>query len=548
MRSCAAFVSASGRLERMSALDFLHLAAGVALAAAAWLIPRHIAGSRCAAIAILLLDAAPFALGAALLGVATGRPLFAGLVVLALGAGFGLADHTMRQTLREPVVFSESVELPQVFSHPHLYLPFAGPGLVLGGGAAAVLLAVALLLEEPPLWAPRPGGALVAMVLIAAGFWLLIREPLLGKAASLLRRLAPNGEPFADAAALGPFAMLVAHGLIARAERPVRRQALAPRPAIRRGRGDALPIVLVQCESFFDAGRLDPAIGRELLPAFNECRTRAALSGRLEVPGWGANTMRTEFAVLTGIPETELGYDRFNPYYALARAPIASQVWRLRAAGYRTICLHPFSARFFRRDLAMPALGFDTFLDAKALGGSARPPYRADPDLARQVLRVLDEAGPRSFIFVITMGNHGPWLDKGPPIDPTVTRLFDARAVPQGKAVQRYLDGLRRSDEMLAVLISGLEQRRCDALLGFYGDHLPSLPHAFEHFGFAEPHSDYVIWPAGAAPPCRRDLRAHDFGRIIVDRALGAEGDTAIGDSSALIARDGVEGVLAASR
>jgi len=77
---------------------------------------------------------------------------------------------------------------------------------------------------------------------------------------------------------------------------------------------------------------------------------------------------------------------------------------------------------------------------------------------------------------------------------------------------------------------------------------LPSLPHAFEHFGFAEPHSDYVIWPAGTASPCRRDLRAHDLGRIIVDRALGAEWDAAIGESSALIARDGVEGVLAASR
>ena len=89
----------------------------------------------------MLLDAAPFALGAALLAVATGRPLFAGVVVAALGAGFCLADHTMRETLREPVVFSESVELPQLFTHPHLYLPFAGPGLVMGGALAALAAA-----------------------------------------------------------------------------------------------------------------------------------------------------------------------------------------------------------------------------------------------------------------------------------------------------------------------------------------------------------------------------------------------------------------------
>jgi hypothetical protein len=509
----------------MDLTELLHLGAGAALAAAGWLIPRHIAGARRIAIAALLLDTLPLALGAGLLALATGRPLFAGVIVLALGAGFALADHTMRQTLREPVVFSESVELPQVFSHPHLYLPFAGPGLVIGGAVAAVLLALMLLIFEPPLWAPQPAAAFGALLLIAAGGWLVAREPVLSAAAGVLRRLAPSGEPFNDAAALGPFAMLFVHMLIARAERPARQKALqqglaAPNPIGSRGER-APPIILVQCESFFDARRLAPSIPRGLLPGFEACCAAASLSGRLEVPGWGANTMRTEFAVLTGIPEGELGYDRFNPYYALARRPVASQVWRLRRAGYRTICLHPFDPRFFRRDLAMPALGFDSFLDHRALGGSRVPPYCADPDLARQALRVLDDAGPQTFIFVITMGNHGPWLEKGPPIDPAISQLFDAAAVPQGGALQRYLDGLRRSDEMLGILTSELEQRRCGAILGFYGDHLPSLPGAFAHFGFDEPHSDYVIWAADDTSPRRCDLPAYRLGRVIVDRVLG---------------------------
>jgi phosphoglycerol transferase MdoB-like AlkP superfamily enzyme len=327
--------------------------------------------------------------------------------------------------------------------------------------------------------------------------------------------------------------MLLVHLLMARAERPARRKALgqptaAPMPLGSRG-DPATPIILVQCESFFDARRLGPSLPRELLPGFEACCAAAALSGRLEVPGWGANTMRTEFAVLTGIPESELGYDRFNPYYALARRPIASQIWRLRQAGYRTICLHPFDPRFFRRDLTMPALGFDSFLDRRALGGSRVPPYCADPDLARQVLRVLDDAGPQTFIFVITMGNHGPWLEKGPPIDPAVAQLFDAAAMPQGGALQRYLDGLRRSDEMLGILTAELEQRRCGATLGFYGDHLPSLAEAFAHFGFDEPHSDYLIWAADGAAPRRCDLPAYRLGRLIVDRVLGPETGSAPG-------------------
>ena len=510
----------------MTALGLLHLAGGIALVAAGWLIPRRLARARRTAAAALLLDLMPLAVGGLLLGCATGRPLFAGCVILALGAGFTLADYAMRETLREPVVFSAMSELPQVFTHPHLYLPFAGPGLVIGGAAAAIVLALTLLVVEPPLWTPHPLTALAAAALLGLGGHLLSREPLLGRAAGRLRRLAASGEPDADAAALGPFAMLLVQTIVARAERQPRQRALAARPMGRaRAAPDAPagPIVLVQCESFFDARRLSPRIPHELLAGFDTGRA-AALSGRLEVPGWGANTMRSEFAVLTGLPESALGYDRFNPYHALARVPLESQVWRLRRAGYRTICLHPFDRRFFRRDVVMPALGFDAFLGRETLGGSRVPPYCPDPELARQILRVLDEAGPHTFIFAITMGNHGPWPAVGPttgPVDPAVARLFGPAAIPGGGDLLRYLDGLRASDEMLQVLLDGLGRRAAPSVLGFYGDHLPSLSPAFRHFGFEEPHSDYLVWRNGGRPQ-RRDLQAHQLGRIIVDAALGA--------------------------
>jgi sulfatase-like protein len=518
----------------MGAVALLHLAAGAVLALAAWLMPRRVARAGRAALSVLLLDMAPLALGAGLLSLASGRPLFAGLITLALGAGFTLADYTMRQTLREPVVFSEMSELPQVFTHPHLYLPFAGPGLVVVGAAAAISAALSLLVVEPAMWTARPLAALVALALIGAAGWLLAREPLLAVAARALRRLAPSGEPFADAVSLGPFAMLIVHTVVARAERKSRQLALAS-PAVLRDRGEPAgepaiasggPIIVVQCESFFDARRLSPLIPRDFLSGFASCCDSAGLSGRLDVPGWGANTMRAEFAVLTGIPEEELGYDRFNPYYALARVPIESQVWRLRRAGYRTICLHPFDRRFFRRDLAMPALGFERFLGRETLGGARKPPYYSDPALARDILQILDESGPRTFIFAITMGNHGPWVAKGPPLERAVSDLFHPAELPDGGGLLRYLDGLRRSDEMLRVLMSGLDRRGSAALLAFYGDHLPSLSDAFAHLGFAEASSDYAIWPGANWPnggACRRrDLQAHQLGRLIVDAVLGA--------------------------
>jgi hypothetical protein len=507
--------------------EALHIAVGCVIALAAWLIPRRVANALTARSPALLLDLLPVLLAGSLLLTATGRPIFTGVVLISLGAGFALADRTKREVLREPVVFSEMSELRHVFTHPQLYLPFAGPALVVGGAAAAIAVSIALLSLEPSLWGPDPLLVLSYAGLLVAGAWLLSREPALGAMAAALRELGATGEPFSDATALGPFAMVLVYGVVARAERPARRARHAPPLVPPPGRARLPvggPLILVQCESFFDARRLSPLVPQGLLPGFDACCESGGTFGRLDVPGWGANTMRAEFAVLTGIPESELGYDRFNPYHAFARAPIASLVWRLRSQGYHTVCLHPFDRSFFRRDLTLPALGFETFLGIESLGGSRRPPYHSDPGLADHVLRVLKAEGPRVFIFVITMGNHGPWHEAGLPIDPELRRNLDAASLPQGNELLRYLDGLRRSDEMLQILLTALQQRHRDGVLAFYGDHLPSLPHAFRHFGFDEWGSDYVVWHGSAFPARRLDLPAHRLPGIILDglRQAGA--------------------------
>jgi len=157
------------------------LAVGLGLAVAGWAIPRRVAGARRIGW-VAMLDAAPLAVVALVLLVAAGRPVFAGSLAFALGAGFAFADRTVRNTLREPVVFTALSELPHIFTHPHLYLPFAGTGLVIGGAAGAVLAAAGLLIAEPPVAAPHPLAAsaiaaIVAVLLTATG-----REPWLGSA------------------------------------------------------------------------------------------------------------------------------------------------------------------------------------------------------------------------------------------------------------------------------------------------------------------------------------------------------------------------------
>ena len=173
---------------------------------------------------------APFVLGTGLLLLAAGRPLFAGVIPLALGAGFALTDDTMRQDLaRAGRVFR--IGRAAAGLHPPASLSAicragAGDRRCGGGGDPGSRL----LICEPPLWPAQPLTALAVDGCDRsrpAGSGCGNRCS--ASVAARLRRLEPSGEPFADAAALGPFAMLIVHTVIARAERPARQRALALR-------------------------------------------------------------------------------------------------------------------------------------------------------------------------------------------------------------------------------------------------------------------------------------------------------------------------------
>jgi Sulfatase len=501
---------------------WLQLGLGAGLTLAGWLLTRHSAGAGWRRPVALLLDALWPAIGFGLILAATARPILSGIAVLALAAGLFLADRTKRDALREPVVSSDMDEFFQLFRHPQLYLPFAGTGLVIGGALAAVAAFLALFLIEPTVWPWSPWPVLLALAAVVAAGYALMRPPLLEATARALKRFDLSGDPARDAASLGLLATLFGYGMVARAERASRRSHVMPptsTPGARRI-ASAQPIVLVQSESFFDARRLHPDIPRDLLPAYDACCATALQRGRLSVPGWGANTMRTEFAALTGLSDADLGFDRFNPYHAFARQPVASLAWRLRAQGYRTICLHPFDRRFFRRDIAMPNLGFDAFLGSESFVGAERAGlYVTDVEVARRIVDLLASEGPNLFVFAITMENHGPWTGANVALNAGQPDL--AIGAPSA-ALRQYLGGLRSTDRMIELLVRSFVAR--PGLLGFYGDHLPSLPSVFDAVGFSDARTDYFIWHPESADTAERDIAAHqlpDAMLTCVGRAAG---------------------------
>ena len=463
------------------------------------------------------LDIAPIVLGWLLLLSLTARPVMAATAIAAIAAGLAMTDSVKRATLREPLVFADRAELLEVVRHPRLYLPFAGPVKVVGGALLALALVGALIWLEPA--APRP-SPLLMLPLVLACVLLPTWPPLLHRLAACYRRFGLTDDPARDMRRTGFLACLIIHATIARAERPHRRAAIPPFAPLPPPQA-RMPVVLVQIESFFDARRLGPAIPAGLLPGYDRLLAGAAQAGRLAVPCWGANTVRTEFAVLTGIGQTALGLDRFNPYERFAQARLRSLAWEMKRAGYRTICLHPFDKRFYARSAVMPQLGFDEFRGLEAFEGAPHAgPYVTDLAVAQAIIRILHEEGPAVFVFAMTMGNHGPWTANGPhPPLPGWAAALDH--LPESEGLRGYLAGLVAGDAMLAPLLDALPP---GGTLAVYGDHQPSLPAAFAALGVPDETTDYAIWhagqppgtPPGTRPDLHHDIRAEDLAALLL--------------------------------
>ena len=499
-----------------------HLSIGLALTVAGWLIPRMVSRAPLRPSILLLIDMLPSILGFILFASLTTRPILAGTLELALMIGFAFVDWVKRATLHEPAVFSDISELIELFRHPDLYLPFAGPKRVIASAVGLFVLFVIQFLYEAPAWAWSPARDLLPPIALVAAGW-AIHGPFIRQTADAFRRLRPTGDPFADAAQLGPSAMQFTYSFIARDERPARQaEARKSRPALIMGRSaSATPVVVIQSESFFDPRRLHPGIPADLLPNFDACRQLGIQSGRLAVTSWGANTMRTEFAALTGLSETAIGYDRFNPYFAFARTPMPSLASRMREQGYRTICVHPFDRTFYRRDHVMPYLGFDVFIGEEAFEGASRSEgYIRDEEVGKVVLELMREEGPHVFIFAITMENHGPW--KNAVLHPsTIDLTAGLPLIPEKAALNGFLQGVRNADAMLGTIANELSAHGGPGLCAFYGDHLPSFPGAFPALGFNETSSDYLIWHSQGGLALRHDLPAHELSGAIQSALTG---------------------------
>ncbi|HDV6326805.1 TPA: LTA synthase family protein [Burkholderia cenocepacia] len=438
---------------------------------------------------------------------ATSRPLFSACASLALVGLVAAVSNAKYESLREPFVFTDLSLFSQLFSHPRLYLPFLGVGKVVAIGAGILLVIAGFVVERTV----HRGSVATA--------WFGVALPLV-LAVPIAARLPLTLDPDADQRCHGFFAVFVAYllnGLRPATFRKFREVVAAGPFAI--GKSNRRPdVILIQSESFFDARRLGGAVEPRLFARFDEARREAIWHGEMTVPAWGANTMRTEFAVLTGMESFSLGYARFYPY-AFVRNKIASLASWFDRCGYDTVAIHPYYADFFGRDRVFPLLGFTRFLDIRDFASASRAgPYVADAAVSESIIEELGTTGddhPR-FIFAMTMENHGPLhLEQVLPGESSSRHTLGEDA--SWRDLTAYLRHIENADAMIGRLLDHLRTSDRETVVCFYGDHVPALPHVFDKLGISPQTSDYFIWRNyGTDTPECRNLAAEELGSVLL--------------------------------
>lgn len=387
------------------------------------------------------------------------------LFVLGCAGILTFASNAKRRVLGEPLVFTDLALVGAVFRYPHFYLSALRPWQVALIAVGVVLLLLGIV-----------GFLSGNMALRFLGFGIALAGGVLHVVA--LRLLLANDADFAqdvdrDIRQHGLVPTLIGHWYIWK-----RLPALETCPGPLICGEPQLLVLVVQCESFADPTAI---FGKDEapLPGLTRARALAWRAGRLMVSGFGAYTMRTEFGVLFGIPESTLGLRRFDPF--LTAAPTGSWALpnRLGGAAWSKYFIHPHDMRFYGRNELMPAAGFDALIGtehfAKSSNGEGR--YVTDEAVCDKLLEIAASEDGSSFMYVVTIENHGPWSAEG-----------ERHA---GANKQGYMRLLRRSDAMLARLIDEVPRLGRPVVLCFFGDHRPSIP--ADCIPGGEKHTPYVL-------------------------------------------------------
>lgn len=403
------------------------------------------------------------------------RPWLASALTLGLPVLLIIINNTKYKHLREPFVASDWSYFVEAVRYPRLYFPF------FGAFKATLMLVVfvsvlILWLWLDPVWSGEISTLVIVGIGCVVGGAICVRWACLSWPAE---SRTSDYDAESDVTQWGLFATLALYGYDLKRS-PI--AARAPFLSLQAPEPRLLPhFIAIQAESFFDLKRhFAGHLSENCLIHWDALNHTSQAHGPLIVPAWGANTVRTEFAFLTGLSEPQLGVHRFQPYASALKHPPLSLAQFLKGFDYETIFVHPYLKNFYNRHRVIPQLGFDSFIDVTKFDAPASSENDvSDLVVGETLVSLLNHAHGPTFLHAITMAGHGPYARKG--------------AEP-AEILDKYSARMAGTDAMLCYLQEALPKLDRPVVLCVYGDHPPILPEVYAWLGMPDGTTDYAVW------------------------------------------------------
>lgn len=271
--------------------------------------------------------------------------------------------------------------------------------------------------------------------------------------------------------------------------------------ADREGSLEDVNVVFVLSESFTDPSWME---GFELetnpIPATQQIMSES-ISGQMYAGAFGGGTSTMEFESLTGQPVGLFRPQTTSPYQMFVSDynTYPSAVGAFSALDHHTVAVHAYNLHMYKRTEVYKTFGFDEVIDDAAMQSQEhleRSPYISDEAAYGEVLHHVDGNDDPLFMNLVTMQNHGPFLDFYD--DPIGSDIADPS---RAQEIGQYARGLSHTDNATAAFLAELRSRDEETIVVFYGDHHPGVYNQ-EILDANEPEAQvrtpYFVWSSAS--------------------------------------------------
>lgn len=237
-------------------------------------------------------------------------------------------------------------------------------------------------------------------------------------------------------------------------------------------------VIFIMNEAFWDPALLpEVEFSEDPIPTVRRLQ-KESTSGYLLSPQFGGGTSNVEFEVLTGQSMSFLPAGSV-PYQQYIGKSIPSMASYFKNQGYTSKAIHSYDGWFWNREQVYKHMGFDDF---KSKEDFENPEYRgafiSDDEVSRSIIDEVEANDDPTFIYAVTMENHGPYNDRR--YGETEIKVRGNLTDEARSSLETFAQGAHYADRSLQKLIDHFEQSDEPTVIVFYGDHLPMLGYDYD--------------------------------------------------------------------